>query len=449
MKRLQWLVGPPAAGKSTWVAGLLHRPRPPRVLDLARMLLPLVDPSHPRKGMMEARNLLIQAIRRVELDPANEGLPPLLVVTAIVSEADLFPLGAGEEVLLLLPPRARWERQFLQRPQGHAPGNPPMSLEQARQWYEQYQGWKERALPLTLLPEEALPGAVSGREAPPLPGTRETLEALLAFDTSPTGQDHAPCVRWLCARLESLGFTCRLHKPLASAPPVIEAHRTRRGLAGHAVLYGHYDVTAARPAARAGASEPLLVERQGRWFAQGVGDNKGPLAARLMALASLEHTPALTWFLQGEEETGSEGSARVFAERMPQLQADLWLEETGYHDEDGTLRLIARTLGPGAKSLEPDAPMRQVLDELQLLASLWAVDTRLEVRGLNKAAVTGGCPFNRNLPEGARYLALGVNDAHSHVHGAGESVPLWTFPLHAEELRVVFHWVGRVARGQT
>ncbi|WP_224370310.1 M20/M25/M40 family metallo-hydrolase [Hyalangium versicolor] len=292
----------------------------------------------------------------------------------------------------------------------------------------------------------------SRHTASPLPMTRETLAELLAFDTSPGSPAHPACIQWLCERLEAIGFTCKVHQPLPHAPAVIEAHRSSRGLAGHVVLYNHYDVTLLRHGELGWTSPPhVLTEEQGRWSGHGVGDNKGPLAARLVALASFERTPALTWFIQGEEETGSVASSLVLRERLAGLQPELWLEETGYHDaEDGTLRLIARTLGPEAgMSKPPDASMHELLQALRLLAGRWGVGTRLEVRGLNKAAVDGGCPFNRNLPVGARYLALGVNDSRSRIHGTNESVPLWTFPLHAEELQVVFHWVDRVARGQT
>lgn len=286
--------------------------------------------------------------------------------------------------------------------------------------------------------------------AVPLPGTRETLEALLAFDTSPEGADHLTCASWLCARLGALGFMCRLHLPIQGAPPVIEAHRPARDMRGHVVLYGHYDVASARHGAHGWSTPPeVLTEAGGRWFALGVADNKGPLAARLVALARLERTPALTWFIQGEEETGSVAASRVLGERLPGLDADLWLEETGYHDhEDGTLRLIARRVGPEpGVSAPPDAAMGSLLEALRLLAGHWGIGTRLEVRGLNKGAVAGGCPFNRHLPAGARYLAIGINDSFSRIHASNESVPLWTFPLHAEELQVAFHWVDQVVRG--
>ncbi|WP_147448630.1 hypothetical protein [Corallococcus terminator] len=101
--------------------------------------------------MMQAKALLIQAIRRVELDPANDGLPPLVVIMAMVEEKALFPLSEGEEVLLLLPPKDVWERQFLGRLPHHEPGSRPMGLEEALRWYEEHVRWKALGLPVTLL----------------------------------------------------------------------------------------------------------------------------------------------------------------------------------------------------------------------------------------------------------------------------------------------------------
>jgi cysteinylglycine-S-conjugate dipeptidase len=269
---------------------------------------------------------------------------------------------------------------------------------------------------------------------------------LLSFDTSPRGGEHLACVRWLLARLESLGFFCQVHQPFSGAPPLLEAHRPARDCSGHVILYGHYDVETS--AAEPGVLPCGLIDHDGRWFGRGVADNKGPLAARLMALARLKSSPALTWFIQGEEETGSAVADQVLGQRLPSLRADLWLDETGYHDHpEGTLRLIARQIGAEpSRSAPPGAEMSDLLEDLRSLASRWDIGTRLEVRGLNKGAVEGGCPFNRHLPVGARYLALGVNDSRSRIHGPDESVPLWTFALHEEELHVVFQWVGRLER---
>ncbi|ATB35805.1 hypothetical protein CYFUS_001219 [Cystobacter fuscus] len=142
MKRLTWVVGPPAAGKTTWAERLRTQSPAPRILEFAQLLHPLVDPVHPRKGMMQAKSLFIRAIRQVELHPANVGLPPLVVIVALIHEEALLPLSEEEELILILPPRAQWERQFLDRSAPPSPGSRPMGLEEARGWYERYLRWR-------------------------------------------------------------------------------------------------------------------------------------------------------------------------------------------------------------------------------------------------------------------------------------------------------------------
>lgn len=289
---------------------------------------------------------------------------------------------------------------------------------------------------------------VVSADAGPSLATLDALRTLIAFDTSPDGQDHDACVGWLGQALSALGFSLRvLGADLGR--PVIVAHRASRGLAGHVVLYGHYDTTPVGPVQRWKHAPTDLTLADGRLHARGVADNKGPLAGRLVALADLDASPALTWLIQGEEETGSPVAHAIFPEVMRGLAPTVWLDETGYHDHaDGTLRLLARTLGADDASDPPDADLDDLLRGLRGLASRWSVASRIEHRGLNKSLVEGGCPFNRSLPLGARYLAIGVNDSVAHIHGLNESLPAWTFPLHAAELDVVFRWAGRVAAGQ-
>jgi hypothetical protein len=142
VKRLTWLTGPPGAGKTTFAQRLLQCPCPLRVVELAHLLHSLVDPSRPRRGMMRAKGLFIQAIRQVELDPANGGLAPLVVIVALIEEDLLLPLGPDEDLILLLPERTQWERQLLERPERSDPGSRPMSLREAREWYERYRSWR-------------------------------------------------------------------------------------------------------------------------------------------------------------------------------------------------------------------------------------------------------------------------------------------------------------------
>ncbi|MCB9540790.1 MAG: M20/M25/M40 family metallo-hydrolase [Myxococcales bacterium] len=288
-------------------------------------------------------------------------------------------------------------------------------------------------------------GAVDRDASRPSADALATLATLTAFDTSPDGPDHQHCVDWLVDQLEALGFEVETMGHDLGRPLVV-ARRPARGLAGHVALYGHYDVTPFGREQKWRHPPRTLTDTDGRLFARGVADNKGPLACRLAALRHLDRTPALTWFVQGEEETGSAVARTLLPSLMASLRPTLWLDETGYHDhEDGTLRLIARTIGPSDRDAPVDAALGELLRGLRGLASRWGVAARHEQRGLNKSAVAGGCPFDRNLPQGARYAALGVNDSGARIHGLNESVPAWPFPLHAAQLDVVFRWAHHTA----
>lgn len=307
--------------------------------------------------------------------------------------------------------------------------------------------WDNIVVPVAAAAERRFGSAVPDpdREDPAFDGTvGEHLRTLSSFDTSPEGDGHVDCVRWLRSTLERMGFAVEVHPGAPGERPVLVARRGPQGGRGHVVLYGHYDVTAAHE--RGWTVPPTVVtERDGRWFGRGVGDDKGPLACRLAAMEQLDRTPALTWVIQGEEETGSSHAHRMFPGFLGGLRPTIWLEETGYHDhDDRTLRLIARVMGETAGDPQADPEFADLLLGLRCLADAWGIATRPEVRGLNKDVVTGGCPFNRNIPSGARYIALGVNDTRSRIHGVDESIPRWTVPLHRAELALLFDWVDRV-----
>lgn len=160
MKRITWLVGPPGAGKSTFA----RRQREfSRVVELNAMLGPLVDPLRLRKGVLSANGALVRAVRHVELHPENAAAPSLLVVAGLVPEDALFPVTAVEEVLLLLPERARWERQLHSRPPGGGTSGQYDDYAYSALWYERFQEWISRGLPLTRIEtpfDESLVGQV-------------------------------------------------------------------------------------------------------------------------------------------------------------------------------------------------------------------------------------------------------------------------------------------------
>lgn len=282
----------------------------------------------------------------------------------------------------------------------------------------------------------------------PNPGVLERLGWLIGFDTQPTGDGHEACAAWLEGQLASLGFAVEVRRAAGYAPLLV-AMRPARGLRGEVVMYGHYDVSPYELERPWRYPPQRLTAAEGRLWGRGVADNLGPLATRLWAVGSLDEAPALRWFIQGEEERGSPFAHAVLPELLAGLRPTVWLEETGYHDHaDGTLRLLARTIGgrPG-ESAPPDAALADLLLGLRLLMVSRRLATREEWRSLNKDVVAGGCPYGHNLPTGARYIALGVNDSRARIHTTDESIPAWTPALHREELQVVFRWADRVADG--
>ena len=259
--------------------------------------------------------------------------------------------------------------------------------------------------------------------------TLELLEKLVSLKTDEGGNGIDPCVELLVDRLNRLDFSVDVIREKGHAP-LIRAHRPPRSCPGRVAMYSHYDVE--EPAIDAWQTDPWsLTEKKGRLYGVGVGDNKGPLAQRLVLLEQLENTPELLWIIQGEEEIASPLAHRVIGQLVEGFQADFWLEENGYFDSNGTQRFLAYTVGPDEKNLPPDDKLGSLLEELEAKAKLFGCQSRIEYRSLNKSFFPEGCPFGRAMPGGARYLAIGLNDPESNVHRSNESVPMWTFPLHA------------------
>lgn len=278
----------------------------------------------------------------------------------------------------------------------------------------------------------------------PDPETIDLLSALVQLRTSDGHADLRACADLLSDRLGAVGFDVERHEH-DGHPPLLVARRPALHMRGTVVMYGHYDVS--EPRHEDWLTNPWeLTERDGRLHGCGVGDNKAALAVRLVAISTMKRCPEIAWLLQGEEERGSPFAHDVLPALQAELRPTVWLEENGYFDPDGTQRVLARVIGASGSSGPPDAALRGIIDTLARDGRAWGLGHRVEVRGLNKDFFPSGCPFNRNLPADARYLAIGVNDPASGIHRPNESVPAWTFALHARQLETVFREVDQIAR---
>ena len=249
----------------------------------------------------------------------------------------------------------------------------------------------------------------------------------------------------LAARLERLGFSVRAHANGGAAPVLVAVRPPEEGVT-YVGLSAHYDV---EEAGDGWSSEPFSVHVvSGRAFGRGVGDNLGPLALRIIALEETlgegppgpggrtrPALPGLVWVIQGEEEVGSPWAHALFPTLdLPPI--GLWLEETGYFEEDGTQRVLARRIPEHLAS---------ILDRVEALARAEGRGVRVLDRYLNKAFGESRCPCLTHLVNGAPYLAIGPNDTRTRIHAPDESLPLSTLELSAAQLISVLHEVARCA----
>ncbi len=218
-------------------------------------------------------------------------------------------------------------------------------------------------------------------------------------------------VRWM----EALGFSV---SELGGdrGCKVIVANRPGRGM--RLGLCGHYDVEEAG----AGWTSPAftLTPKTSRLYGRGVADNLGPLVLRLLSLERISApTATLTFILQGEEEVGSPAAHTLFPGfELPDV--DLWVEETGYFERDGSQRLLARDLDPrGTK----------IVAAIEDCARTAGRAGRRYERYLNKAFGEARCPFLTHLVKRKPYIALGPNDPESRIHQSDESLSLENIPL--------------------
>lgn len=143
---------------------------------------------------------------------------------------------------------------------------------------------------------------------------------------------------FVAQRLRQAGFETRII-PVEGGSPVVfgEIGAGDKTL----MIYNHYDVQPPEPL-ELWESGPFDAEiREGRIFARGVSDNKGPLMARIQAIeayqAAFGDLPLkIKCVIEGEEEIGSPNLGRFVAENRELLEgAEACLWEGGRRDATG------------------------------------------------------------------------------------------------------------------
>lgn len=203
--------------------------------------------------------------------------------------------------------------------------------------------------------------------------------------------------------LRQIGLTVEI-VPTPRHPAVL-ATRGGRAEWPHIVIYGHYDVQPEDPRElwQSPPFEPTI--RQGRLFARGAADNKGPLLAHVAALGRLlEKQPnlplRLTILVEGEEEINSPSFPQLMEKCRDRLQGDFILLSDTLSPTTSQIAVTCGLRGITTVNIEMTGPRMDLhsgihggvlLNPIQalteLLASLHDTDGRVAIPGFYDAVV--------------------------------------------------------------
>lgn len=175
--------------------------------------------------------------------------------------------------------------------------------------------------------------------------------------TSIDGYGIRECAALLAKLLRDMGISARIIE--TSGHPVIYGEcRAKRPDAPTIIIYNHYDVQPAGNEAAWDTPPYSAIEKNGRIYGRGAGDNKGQLIANLFGvlawLQTCSHTPAHVKFIyEGEEEIGCRSFQSFLKEYPELLQGDVVvISDSGIHTSGapfmlygvrGSLRLSLRS----------------------------------------------------------------------------------------------------------
>jgi len=133
--------------------------------------------------------------------------------------------------------------------------------------------------------------------------------------------------------LDQRGFQVRLLEKPGGANPVLYAERAGRS-PFTLLFYNHYDVQPPEPLDLWSSPPYEMVRRDGKLFGRGVGDDKGDIAARLLAIDAIlarggELPVSVKFCIEGDEEIGSPQLSPFVESYRDILRADACIWEGG------------------------------------------------------------------------------------------------------------------------
>lgn len=193
--------------------------------------------------------------------------------------------------------------------------------------------------------------------------------------------------------------------PTSGNPVVVGRFNFSRDDLPHIVVYGHYDVQPVDPLELWETPPFEASVRDGKIFARGAADNKGPHAVSIVALANLlERQPDLplriTFVFEGEEEIGSTHFGEFLAAHKNELSGGdfVLLSDTSSPSADavaitiglrGIVGLEVRVFGPNSdlhSGLHGGAVVNPIQALAEVCASLHNADGTINVPGFYDGA---------------------------------------------------------------
>ncbi len=316
---------------------------------------------------------------------------------------------------------------------------------------------------MTVADRGAEPGQASGAAEPGGATIEAALDAgfdaavaeLGAFCRIPSvstdpayGAAMAEAAAWVAGRLRRAGFE-RVETVPTGGHPVVTAQRCDAPGAPTILVYGHYDVQPPDPLERWTTPPFEPSQRDGRLFARGVSDDKGPLLIPILAAEAIIRERGrlpvnIKVLIEGEEECGSPNLAPTVARLKDRLACDLVVSADGamWRADLPSVTVASRGLvaldvvlqGAG-KDLHSgrhggSAP-NAVAALVRLLATLHDADGRVAVSGFHDGVL---------LPDPAILAAIARShfDAGEYFDGIGAPKP---DPLPTGEALLVRQWL--------